>query len=298
MRSISTVLVVTGLLLAACGSAFSQGGGVGSAGTGAVSMVASSVNGGGSCAGYGSSMNGNGGSFVYTFRFGSCFAVEVLTGAPYSGHGTAETVRTLQDGTHLTQPSMAQPMIYRDSMGRTRTERSPAGPMLAPGGTARPSQPVVPEINDPVAGYHYVLDSVNHVAHRVKVLPRNMQPPPAAMIPPSRTLPNGMTLTTESLGTQTMFGLTVNGTRQTTTYPPGTYQGNDRVVTSVSESWRSPQYGLVLLSKNTGMNGDSTTSFKDLSLAEPDPTLFQIPAGYQIVDEPGEFTFTIQQPAQ
>jgi hypothetical protein len=32
---------------------------------------------------------------------------------------------------------------------------------------------------------------------------------------------------------------------------------------------------------------------KDFTAAEPDPTLFMIPAGYQIVDETGPFTITV-----
>jgi len=34
-------------------------------------------------------------------------------------------------------------------------------------------------------------------------------------------------------------------------------------------------------------------SMSDLSTAEPDAALFQIPAGYKIVDETGSFTFTV-----
>jgi hypothetical protein len=91
-----------------------------------------------------------------------------------------------------------------------------------------------------------------------------------------------------------MFGITVTGQRTTTTYPPGTYQGNDAPLTSVSESWRSDQYGLMLLSKNTQPDGsESTTTMKDFTPTEPDPTLFMVPAGYQIVDEAGQFTITI-----
>jgi hypothetical protein len=66
----------------------------------------------------------------------------------------------------------------------------------------------------------------------------------------------------------------------------------------VNENWRSVQYGLVLRSLNSGFNGDTTSIMKDFSIEEPDPSLFQIPAGYQIVDEAGEFTITIPRDAQ
>ena len=46
----------------------------------------------------------------------------VVTGAPYSAENVSEHVQTLADGTHITStpPGMK---VYRDSMGRTRTER-------------------------------------------------------------------------------------------------------------------------------------------------------------------------------
>jgi hypothetical protein len=43
---------------------------------------------------------------------------------------------------------------------------------------------------------------------------------------------------------------------------------------------------------------DTTMTMKDFSTEEPDPSLFQIPAGYQIVDETGQFTITIPRNAQ
>ncbi len=115
---------------------------------------------------------------------------------------------------------------------------------------------------------------------------------------PARTRDNGATVKSENLGTETILGVTAIGQRNTTTYPVGTYQGNDQPVTQVNENWRSAQYGLVLRSLNTGPNGDTTTAMKDFSLDEPDPSLFQVPAGYQIVDETGEFTITIPRDAQ
>lgn len=296
MRAVSILLMA----IAVPGTVFSQGGGVGYGGgigsAGAVAGIANSASAGQDCSGYGSGSHGDGNQMVYNFHFGSCFATPVVIDAPYSGHNSSQSGRTLPDGTHLTQPMMGQPMIYRDALGRTRTERQPLGPTILQyaGPAASATQPVVAEINDPVAGYHYVLDPVNRVAHRVRVVARNtpLLVPPAA--PSTHTLPNGVTTTSEPLGTETMFGITVTGIRNTTTYPPGTYQNNDRQVTSVNEMWRSVQYQLVLLSKNSGVNGESTMSIQDFNPAPPDPALFQVPAGYQIVDEANEFTFTIR----
>ncbi len=160
----------------------------------------------------------------------------------------------------------------------------------------------LPEISDPVAGFRYVLDDANRIAYRITIQSRQNQAqaraaltnrPLAAQATP-RAMESGVTSTFENLDTQSMFGITVAGHRITTTYPPGTYQGNDGPLTSVSENWRSDQYGLVLLSKNSQPDGsESSTTMKDFSAAEPDPTMFMVPAGYQIVDESGQFTITL-----
>ena len=50
------------------------------------------------------------------------FSIRPITGAPYSGEQIHETVQTLVDGTHITR-TMPPTKIYRDSLGRTRTER-------------------------------------------------------------------------------------------------------------------------------------------------------------------------------
>ena len=48
------------------------------------------------------------------------------------------------------------------------------------------------------------------------------------------------------------------------------------------------------MSINTSPEGNvSTMSMSDLSTAEPDAALFQIPASYKVVDESGSFTFTV-----
>jgi hypothetical protein len=133
-----------------------------------------------------------------------------------------------------------------------------------------------------------VLDSVNRIAHRVTV-----KFPPAITADLSfrspRSEPN---VTSESLGSKTLFGVTVVGTRETTTYPIGS-MGNDRVLTSTREDWVSPSLGLIVSSEESGpVNGPHTTGLKDLTTAEPDPLLFRIPEGYKIVDETGPFTIS------
>ena len=56
-----------------------------------------------------------------------------VTGAPYSAEEVTEHVQTLADGTHITQPS-PKTIFYRDSLGRTRIERTFPLPPGASGG--------------------------------------------------------------------------------------------------------------------------------------------------------------------
>jgi hypothetical protein len=90
----------------------------------------------------------------------------------------------------------------------------------------------------------------------------------------------------ESLGTQTVEGVLAEGTRATMVFPIGAV-GNDRPITTVSESWMSPELKMVVLSKNSDpRNGESTTRLTNISRAEPNPSLFQIPSDYEVVDMP------------
>lgn len=225
-----------------------------------------------------------------------------VTGAPYSAEQTTEHIQTLADGTHITQPTQTI-KLYRDSAGRTRTDRTaplPPGP-LGKGVDA----PVFTDISDPVAGVRYMLESQSHTAHRVPMLvARPPQPPPAnanspapnktirllpAPLPPqsAATLPgqsSGPQFSRESLGTQTIQGVLAEGSRTTVTYPIGAI-GNDKALVTTSETWISPQLKVVVLSKSSDpRSGDSTTQLTNISLAEPDAALFQVPPDYQIVD--------------
>ncbi len=234
-------------------------------------------------------------SATITINMGARNALPTRTGAPYSGREVSKTVRTLPDGTQLTGGSLMSTTTYRDSMGRLRTERPafPARSRTRP----LPSFAMV-EIQDPVAGFRYFLDSVNRVSYRVPLQSQVVTPPPpgakrATTVSSARTQSDGTAYKSESLGTQVISGVVVEGIRTTTTHPAGSFMGNDRPVTTVRESWSSPQLGLTLLSKSTDPNGESTTTWEDFSTSEPDPALFMIPSNYQEVEYTEPFTIII-----
>jgi hypothetical protein len=250
-------------------------------------------------------ISSSGSSFSGTASFGAPFgAGPVVTGAPYSGEEVNENVKVLADGTRLTQ-KMTIRKVWRDAEGRTRTER-PLGM-----GPNQNSMPLIVEVTDPIAGYKYTLDTQAKVAHR-QALPApgsrptgfmgvggggggragGMIPPPVPSqgSAPQGTAPMQPRFSHESIGTQTIDGVMVEGTRNTTTFPVG-MMGNDREFSTVSENWISPELKIQILSKtNDPRNGESTFRIQNLSRTQPDPLLFLVPADYTIVDESGGFT--------
>jgi hypothetical protein len=101
---------------------------------------------------------------------GTAYAMPAVAGAPYSGEETSESVQTLADGTHITR-KMPGRKVWRDAEGRTRSERSM---FFGPDGT---DSPVVIEIDDPVAGYRYTLETDRRIAHRVAMAQPPAMPP-------------------------------------------------------------------------------------------------------------------------
>jgi len=91
---------------------------------------------------------------------------------------------------------------------------------------------------------------------------------------------------TEDLGEQSLAGLLVKGTRTSTTIPLGEI-GNDRPITITHEEWYSPDLKLVVRSEdNDPRSGKQTMELQGLTLVEPDPALFRVPAGVTVRDMP------------
>ncbi len=215
----------------------------------------------------------------------------VVTGAAYSAEVVYERIQTLADGTHITQKAQSTKQ-YRDSEGRTRMETSPGGAEVV-------------EIHDPVSGFRYILDVQNHVAHRftppaestsgvasytqtARADSSAANSAPGHGITPTQTPTYRPQSSTESLGSQTIEGVYVEGKKTTTTFPVG-FMGNDRPLVRVMESWISPDLKITVVSKNSDPRmGESTMRLRNINRSEPDPALFGVPADYQIVDENGE----------
>jgi len=88
----------------------------------------------------------------------------------------------------------------------------------------------------------------------------------------------------ESLGTQTIEGVTAEGTRSTLTIPAGEI-GNTLPIEIVEETWYSPDLQITLMTKvRDPRTGESTYRLTNLSRSEPDHSLFEVPADYTVRD--------------
>jgi hypothetical protein len=219
-----------------------------------------------------------------------------VVGEPYSATTESERVQTLADGTHISRKMMTL-KTYRDSQGRTREER------YVQMGVGGGNQDVLSNIliRDPVAGTSFSLNPNSHIA-QVPVLMRPpipqqsantaaqlRQEPPQQSVPPTAQPQPARRAAEppqhEDLGTQTIEGLRVEGTRTTQTIPTG-QQGNDQPIKIVREVWFSKELQLAVLTKmSSPLSGEQTIRMTNISRDEPAPTLFQIPPDYTLVQQ-------------
>ena len=234
-----------------------------------------------------------------------------ITGEPYSGEIETERTRILRDGTHIDQKRKISRM-YRDSQGRTRTERLLFQAQLQ--GSTTESGPRLIQIYDPVAGYNYTLDLQKQIAHRVAVSTHWEGPPKSTQSPAGHTNgrpasqatgglqgaglngPHGRNIKREPLGTEMIDGVEAAGWRTTITTPVGA-MGNDKPITRVCETWNATELQVLVLSKcSDPRSGHSTMRLKNLDRAEPDAGLFQVPPDYTIMDDKDRFTMNFSEP--
>ena len=159
-----------------------------------------------------------------------------------------------------------QSRVFRDASGRVRVER-----LNASSGSG-----TVFTIVDSVAGYVYELNPATLLGIRTpieRVSSSSLAEPRAPSIAASAPQ-----VETTDLGSRQISGVMVTGTRTTTTF-----KDDRQSVTSVREQWVSADLHLALLTTQHVSSGiQSTIQLTDVVRAEPDPALFQVPAGYVV----------------
>jgi len=226
----------------------------------------------------------NGGE--YTFLRTEFGAGRVVKGSPYSAQAVTQHSQTLADGNRIQRNITSS--IARDSEGRTRQEQT-AVAIGALAGSGDATKSIV--IHDPVAGTTAMLDANKHQAHlnheRTFTFSRTEDQTGQnahAATPRMRRL-DDTNSKVEDLGTQVMEGLSVQGKRVTHTIPAGQV-GNERAIETVTETWYSQDLQAVVMSKTIDpRNGESTYKLTNISRAEPDPALFQVPSDYTVTSD-------------
>lgn len=220
-------------------------------------------------------MGGRGGRWGFGGFAGGPNAAPV-TDAPYSAVEVRTSQQTLANGTVIQHQQQTQ--VYRDSMGRTRTELT----MTRPDGQTFTR--VV--VRDPVAGVMLEIDPQHQTVHQMKIRTAAAPSGTTSTATPRRGPMNrtgNASAQTENLGVQTVNGMNATGTRITRTIAAGA-QGNSQAIQSVRETWYSSDLQVPVMVKTSDpRTGTSTMQLNNIVRAEPDPSLFQAPAGYTVV---------------
>jgi hypothetical protein len=229
-----------------------------------------------------------------------------VKGAPYSAQAVNEMVQVLADGNRITTSNSS--MLYRDSQGRERREESSGG-----------SNPTVRSIfiTDPVEGFSYMLETNSKTARkspqrtvgfsystggsgegagvgrgggtltesRTFIMNDSGNGPETFFFTNQEVNTSKAKPAIEHLGTQTMEGVSAEGTRTTGTIPAGQI-GNELPIIIVTERWYSPELQVTVMNKRSDpRTGTTTYRLTNINRSEPSPTLFQVPSDYT-VNEP------------
>lgn len=240
-----------------------------------------------------------------------------VLGAPYSALITNESSQLLADGNRITQSSSGT--TTRDSQGRTRQD----APLPAIGNMAAANAPHFVFINDPVGQKTYTLNLTEKTAQSFAMpragsgtgegvgtggsaeastfflkLKQEAEASASGQTPEiatqkslimmdktkAETFGEATEVNTEDLGTQTMEGVLVTGTRTTKTIAAGQI-GNEKPISIVIEVWTSPELKTVVMSKRSDPRmGEQTFRLTNIVRAEPDASLFTVPADFKVID--------------
>ncbi len=258
-----------------------------------------------------------------------------VKGVPYSATATTEMTQRLVDGNRISRKNSSQ--TYRDGEGRTRRDQTlptfgpfavsgpapsisfisdpvakvtyvlnhtdktarqmPAPQWISSGdaGSAMPMpMPMPPPMPPPGAGVGAGPGAASGATNGVRVFTRRIERGPA-QVEITNALPNNFRR--EELGKQLVEGIEVEGTRTVMTIPAGSI-GNDLAIEIVTEEWRSPVLQVMVSTRHTDPRmGENTYRLTSISRAEPDASLFKVPAGYQLIEgEPAIFNLSVPPP--
>jgi len=199
-----------------------------------------------------------------------------VANAPFMADAKTTWVQILPDGSTVTRQN--ERVVARDMDGRLFQERRTFVPVPNP--TTRQSTPYVNEFDDPVAHTRNICivatKTCNEFVYRPAIQTKDR---PAGLQPGGRTF-----LTRESLGADLVDGQEALHTRETLAVFSATIGNTKNIIRSV-DYWYSPKLGINLkVERHDPRDGDQTLWLTNLTLSAPEPSQFQVPSGYRIVD--------------
>jgi hypothetical protein len=234
-----------------------------------------------------------------------------ISGAPYSAEQVSENTQTLGDGTRIHHESTVK--VFRDGKGRVRRESPDAitifDPVAGVGYRLNPKTMTASKMQVSVSVKHepnsisYSVSSTSSDGAGVRTM-KGMTTTSdigagggvgfgeGGSIFYSTNGPNiafarrntNTSAKVEQLGSQSMEGVTAQGERRTNTIEAGEI-GNDRPIQEVNERWYSPELQLEVMTRHSDpRSGEQTMRLMNIQRGEPDPSLFQLPAAYQVIE--------------
>lgn len=197
-----------------------------------------------------------------------------ISGKPFSASTSTDWTRTLPDGSTVTLHLDA--FLARDGMGRIYRERH----NFVPADSKSPASLYEIHLTDPVAKTDLLCDGRAYAC----VL-REYRPQTFFETTPEGTYDQGTrTLRREYLGGDTIEGIYVQGTRETTTIAAGA-RGNDQPIVSSREFWYSDELKTNLaVTRIDPIHGKQVIRLFHISRTEPDSHLWDVPIGFKVLD--------------
>jgi hypothetical protein len=230
---------------------------------------------------------------------------KITPNRPYSAEAVTETVQVMADGNRIQRTSMVK--VYRDNAGRTRRDAfdtngtpqtiSIADPVAKTGYTLHPDRKiayqtsggvVMPTPPVMVEGHATAAARGGGGGGRGGYVATTSPSAPATTVAGGelrerRPAPEDPNVKTEDLGVQNIEGVAASGKRTTTTIPAGRI-GNVKDIQVVSEQWFSDELQVLVMTRHSDpRSGETTYRLRNILRAEPDPSLFTVPADYQVM---------------
>lgn len=185
-------------------------------------------------------------------------------------------VQILPDGSTITRQN--QRVVARDMEGRIFQERRTFVPVPDP--SNRQSIAYAKEYDDPVAHTRIICSvftkSCNEFLYRPVIQAKDIPP---GLQPGGRTF-----LTRENLGADLVDGQEALHSRETLTVFSATI-GNTKNIIRTVDYWYSPTLRINLkVERHDPRDGGQTLWLTDLNLSAPDPSQFEVPSSYRIID--------------